>query len=113
MRFGGPSRPSCVGARWRVWARWFAWVIRLPIALAADTARLALRWWGRPSAEGVVRRATLETASDAAVVAAHRAFAAAVLSAAPGSVVLDVDGDDVVLHALSPRPSRLAEAVRR
>ncbi|MBV9920002.1 MAG: hypothetical protein JOY78_03980, partial [Pseudonocardia sp.] len=55
----------------------------------------------------------LATASDPAVAGAHRAAAAAVLSAAPGSVVLDVDGDDVVLHALTPGPSRLEEAVRR
>jgi len=102
-----------VGARWRVRAAWFAWAPRLPIAVVADAGRLALRWWGRPTVQGVVRRATLDTASDPALAVTHRALAAAVLSAAPGSVVLDVDGDDVVLHALTSDPSPLEEAVRR
>lgn len=102
-----------VGVRWRMRARWFGWAIGLPLAVVTDTARLARLWWGRPTARGTIRRAPLDTAPDPALAATHRALAAVVLSAAPGSVVLDIDGHELQLHALTPRPSRLEKAVRR
>jgi multisubunit Na+/H+ antiporter MnhE subunit len=104
---------QAVGARWRMRARWFGWTRWLPTAVVADTARLARHWWGRPQARGVIRRTTLDTASDRALAVTHRALAAVVLSAAPGSVVLDIEGDDVLLHAITPNPARLEKAARR
>lgn len=102
-----------VGARWRMRAHWFTWATSLPVAVVLDTARLAGRSWGRPAARGVVRHATLAAEADSAVTTTHRALAATALSATPGSVVLDIDGDELQLHTLTPGPSRLEKAVRR
>jgi hypothetical protein len=102
-----------VGARWRVRARWLRWLGALPQAVVADTTRLARLWWGRPDAGGTVQEATLDPSSDPAVATTHRALAAAVLSAAPGSVVMEVEGDELRLHVLTPGPSRLEKAARR
>jgi multisubunit Na+/H+ antiporter MnhE subunit len=55
----------------------------------------------------------LAAEADSAVTTTHRALAATALSATPGSIVLDIDGDELQLHTLTPGPSRLEKAVRR
>ena len=108
---------QAVDARWRIRVRWLRWATRLPLEVAGDTLRLARLWWARPGARGTVRPTELETDADPALAVTHRALAAVTVSAAPGSVVVDVectsDGSALCLHTFGPHRSGLEEVVRR
>jgi hypothetical protein len=105
-------------ARWRPDRRWAGWLAPLAVSIAGDTARLFTRVLprllaGRPS--GGKARTMAEPGDVRARAAARRAFGTLVLSASPGSVVLDwpADGSAIVLHELGSGPPALDEAVTR
>jgi hypothetical protein len=90
------------GSSWRV--RFRPPRGRLPLAIAADTVRLLIR-----SGHASIR--TIEPAPDAA----GGAWGTFLMSASPGTVVLDwpADGSPVVLHTLGDGKPRLDEVVTR
>lgn len=107
-----------LGAAWRPDPRWGAWIGPLVAAVAGDTVRLLGRVLPRLIARrpggARVREVRPPADRDEARAAARRAFGALVLSASPGSVVLDWPEDGpVVLHALGSGGSALEEAVTR
>jgi multisubunit Na+/H+ antiporter MnhE subunit len=113
-----------LGRSWSVDPSWVRWLLPLPGAVVADTVRvlgLAARVLaGRRIPVGELRRVPVRRDRRAARWAARQAAVAGLLTAAPGTVVLDVadrDGGDgrpsVLLHALGAGRPRLEEVVRR
>lgn len=102
---------------WSVPASWLRWLLPLPAAVAADTAHLlalaAGVLVGRRIPDGELRTVTLPPGGPAPRRAARSAVVAGVVSAAPGTVVLDVDDGELLLHALGSSGPRLEEVVRR
>jgi hypothetical protein len=105
-------------ARWRPERRWTGWLAPLAVSIAADTVRLFALvlprlFAGRPS--GGKLRTMAQPGDERARSAARRAFGTLVLSASPGSIVLDwpADGSPIVLHELGSGPPSLPEAVTR
>lgn len=98
-RLGRRAIPFAARPR-RVWALWAALV---PVAAAADMARL-VRWLAGPQPdelrEGAVPGSS--TAADPVAAAGWRAAGIAALSATPGAVVIDEDPDEgtVLAHTL-------------
>lgn len=93
------------------WARWFA--SALPGTLR-DTGRLA-RLMFRPADErGAGRTRTFDLPHEGPRRAAgRRAVAVVVLGLAPGSYVVDVQGDRLLVHELPGSSSALVEQVCR
>jgi multisubunit Na+/H+ antiporter MnhE subunit len=103
---------------WSVPASWLRWLLPLPAAVAADTAHLlalaAGVLVGRRIPDGELRRVRLPADEPGARRAARAAAVAGVVSASPGTVVLDVgEGGELLLHALGSGRPRLEEVVRR
>ncbi|GDY29642.1 Na+/H+ antiporter subunit E [Gandjariella thermophila] len=112
------------GWRWRVRPAWSRWLVPLIPAAIADTARVLARAAREPRAgrrephrvtERELRRIPLVAGEDEARSAGWRAVAAALMSATPGTVVLDSPPEEPVLlvHDLDGRPSRLEGVVAR
>jgi multisubunit Na+/H+ antiporter MnhE subunit len=96
---------------WTVRAGWVRWLWWLPWSVVRDTvAVLALAT--RPDGDDF-RTVALAGATTTAELDSHEALATAVLSASPGSVVVDADEDHLLVHALPIRPTRLETVVRR
>jgi multisubunit Na+/H+ antiporter MnhE subunit len=105
-----------VDGRWRVRRRWLRWLVRLPVAVVADAVRvlaLPLRRRSRLGS-GRIRTVRLDPDGGAPAEDAHRALATAVVSMAPGSVVVDDRPGEraLVLHSLVEGPPQLDAAVR-
>jgi multisubunit Na+/H+ antiporter MnhE subunit len=116
---------------WSAAPSWARWLLPLPAAVVADTVRVlglaAGVLVGRRIPAGELRRVPVHRERRAGRWAARQAAVAGLVSAAPGSVVLDVDDDDgdgdgdeggdgtasALLHALGSGRPRLEEAVRR
>jgi multisubunit Na+/H+ antiporter MnhE subunit len=83
------------------------WLGALPWSIAVDTVRvLALPW--RPasrSSAGRFRRTPLGPLGESATAVGRRTAAALLISATPGSYVVDVDPDTgtALVHAVGPR----------
>jgi multisubunit Na+/H+ antiporter MnhE subunit len=102
-------------------ARWLGWLLRLPIAVLADLGRLTVavgRSVRHGTPLGVVR--TLALPAEAPGVArTRRAVGSLVISATPGSYVLDVvdeptsSASTLSVHALTEDPSALERSVTR
>ncbi|HWG64980.1 MAG TPA: hypothetical protein VG253_25115 [Streptosporangiaceae bacterium] len=106
-----------MSARWQPRAQWVAWLIRLPASVTADTARLfgaACRWVVRPDGTGELRDVQLPHEA-APVAGTRRALASLVLSATPGTLVVDTnpEEDKLVIHSLVNGPPKLDEVVQR
>jgi multisubunit Na+/H+ antiporter MnhE subunit len=102
------------GARWQVRTHWVRWAPTLPVAVVADTVRLfGLLLRGRVRQPGAERRVRLTQETDPAVAVTHRALAAVVIAAAPGSVVLGIDHNELCLHELGAGRPRLDDVVAR
>jgi hypothetical protein len=100
-----------MGAAWRPRPRWAAWPALVPAAIGADTARLFGRALPRllrdRRAGGVMRLADAPPSEDPARAAARRAMGTLIVSASPGTVVVDWPSDarPPTVHALgSGRP---------
>lgn len=100
----------------RLPAGWWRWVVRLPVAVLADTARLAVAVAGAVRSGtplGVERRLRLAARADDGGPDGRVTIGAATISATPASYVADVRDDGLVVHALAPSPSALERAVAR
>lgn len=108
-----------VGGSWALRPRWTAWLLPLPAAVLADTVRVlriavtALAGRGVPG--GRVREVRLPRDRPASRWRTRQATAAGLVSAAPGTVVLDVDerSGRVLLHDLGSGRPAMEEVVRR
>lgn len=106
--FAARAARIAAGGRWKVTARWTRWLAAVPWAVLHDTAavlRLATR---RDHPE---RDSFDEIGIGAG--AGHEALATAVVSAAPGSVVVDAESGRLLVHRLPIGETGLTEAVRR
>jgi multisubunit Na+/H+ antiporter MnhE subunit len=107
-----------VGGSWPVRPAWARWLLPLPLAVVADTTRvlgtaLTVLAGRRPS--GTER--TVPLPSDRPVARAHarQALATVLVTAAPGTVVVDVadDSGDMRVHALGAGRPSMEEVVQR
>jgi multisubunit Na+/H+ antiporter MnhE subunit len=106
----GPLRPR---------PAWLRWSLPVPVAVLTDSVRVlavaAGALLGRRIPDGDLRRVALPRDRDATDWQNRQAAAVVLVSASPGTVVLDVDPDsgEALVHELaSGRPDLLA-AVRR
>jgi multisubunit Na+/H+ antiporter MnhE subunit len=101
------------GARWQLPRGWWRWTALVPVAVVADFARVLTRF-GRRDVAGQFRE--LHVPDEPAVrVESRLAVAGFVLSASPGSYVVDSRADErtLLVHALVSGPPRLDEQVIR
>ena len=108
-----------VGGSWPVRPGWARWLLPLPAAVVADAGRVlglaTLVLAGRRVPAGDERTVTLHPDRPVWRWQARQAVATVLVTATPGTVVLDVDEDsgEMRLHALgSGRPS-MEQVVRR
>jgi hypothetical protein len=102
-------------------AAWAGWLVRAPVAVVVDTARLAaavVRAVRRGEGVGAYRELVLPP-EDTPRARTRAALGAIVVSSTPGSYVADVDAatpdrsGGLTVHALGSRPSGLERAVAR
>jgi multisubunit Na+/H+ antiporter MnhE subunit len=100
-------------------AAWLRWLLPVPVAVLADSARVlavaAGALVGRRIPEGDLRRVTLPRDRSAGDWQNRQAAAVILVSASPGSVVLDVDVDsgEALVHALATGRPDVLKAVQR
>jgi multisubunit Na+/H+ antiporter MnhE subunit len=105
---------QATGIQWPMRAAWLRWPLRLPWAVLHDTvAVLALALRPDRPQEDRFRALRLPEQDSPNTEAAQQAAAAVLLSAAPGSVVVDVNDDRVLVHELPIGSSHLDEAIQR
>jgi multisubunit Na+/H+ antiporter MnhE subunit len=107
-----------VQGSWAPRPSWLRWLLPLPLAVAGDTARVLGRAVAALAGRrpiGAVRSVALRRDRPAARWRARQAVAAALVSATPGTVVVDVDGDTgrMALHALGAGRPAMEEVVSR
>lgn len=108
-----------VGGSWAPRPRWTTWLVPLPVAVLADTARVLARaagvLAGRRIPDGRVREVRLPRDRPSARWRTRQAAATGLVTAAPGTVVLDVDerSGRMLLHALGDGRPSMEEVVRR
>ncbi|HWG01995.1 MAG TPA: hypothetical protein VG164_09135 [Trebonia sp.] len=108
---------KAVAGSWRPRPGWAAWLLPLLAAVPVDTVRLLLltmRQLRRWNAEGELTRVRLP-AEPPDVVAARHAAAVLVVSATPGTFVVDSDLEEgtLVIHNLVSGWPQLEQVVRR
>lgn len=110
------ARHSVEGS-WLPRAAWARWLLPLPVAVVADTGRVlrlaVLALFARPIPAGELRTVRLTHDREGRVWRARQSAAVLLVTAAPGTVTLDVDQDssDAVLHALGAGRPQVEEAV--
>jgi multisubunit Na+/H+ antiporter MnhE subunit len=98
---------------------WLRWLLPVPVAVLADSVRVlgvaGGVLLGRRIPDGELRRVTLPRDPDPADWQNRQAAAVVLVSASPGTVVLDVDADtgEALVHDLAGGRPDLLEAVRR
>lgn len=108
-----------VGGAWAPRPAWMSWLLPLPVAVVGDTVRVlriaAGVLVGRRVPSGEIREVRLPRDRPAARWHTRRATAAGLVTAAPGTVVLDVDGTSgrMLLHSLGSGRPAMEEVVRR
>lgn len=108
-----------IGPAWRPEPRWAAWLLRLAAAIPADTVRLLARALPRlvrdRAGGGELRHLPPPPDEEPARAALRRAWGLIVLSASPGSVVVDwpPDGAPALVHELGSGPPSVADVVSR
>jgi multisubunit Na+/H+ antiporter MnhE subunit len=107
-----------VRGSWPVQPGWLRWLLPLPAAVAADTVRVlgrgaAVLAGRRPG--GNIRTVRLHRDRAAGRWRTRQAWASMLVTAAPGTVVVDVDEDsgEMRLHDLGAGAPAMEEAVRR
>lgn len=104
-----------VEGAWPVRARWLSPLLLLPVAIVTDALQvLAAPWRAHPRA-GELRTVATPAAGDSPSARARRAVAVALVSATPGTYVLDIDtaSGDMLVHSLAPRGPKLEQKVAR
>lgn len=103
-----------MGQAWRPEPRWLGWLPPLALAIPADTVRLLGRalpgLMRRRTAGGKIRELPPPPREEPARAAFREAWGLMVLSASPGSVVVDWPP---LVHELGSGPPDLAERVTR
>lgn len=94
------------GGRWRPQLRWVRWLVVLPIGVVADTVgvwKAAARAAVDPARRGRRQVSRVPIGEPASVAAARQALVTLVVSASPGSLVIDVDPDagELLVHSLA------------
>ena len=108
-----------VGGAWAPSPRWARWLLPLPVAVLADTARvLAIAAGvlaGRRIPDGRIRSVELPRERPGTRWRARQVTAVALVTATPGTVVVDVaeDSGRMLLHDLGAGRPALEEVVRR
>ena len=108
-----------IGQAWKPRARWVAWLPPLALAIPADTFRLLGRALPRlvrhRTAGGKIRELPPPPAEEPARAEFRQAWGLIVMSASPGSVVIDWPPDQrpPLVHELGSGPPDLAERVTR
>lgn len=108
-----------VGSSWPVQPGWFPWLLPLPAAIAADGVRVLARaaavLAGRRMPPGDERTVRLHRDDAPGRWRTRQALATVLVTAAPGTVVLDVDEDsgEMRVHALGDGRPAMEEVVRR
>jgi multisubunit Na+/H+ antiporter MnhE subunit len=103
-----------VGVDWPIRTVWLRWLVGIPWAVLHDTVavlRLAVAP-DRPE-DDRFRELPLPEQDGPGHSAAQEAVATAVLSASPGSVVVDVNDHRLLVHELPVTSTNLDEAVRK
>jgi multisubunit Na+/H+ antiporter MnhE subunit len=112
---------AVAGGGWRVSAGWSAWLVPLARVLLAETVRVfALAVRERTTRDAgastarQMRRVPLPGGEAADRATGRRAVVTALLSATPGTMVVDSPPREpaLLVHALDNRPSALERAVR-
>lgn len=107
-----------VGGSWPVQPGWLRWLLPLPVAVVADGVRVLGRGAGvligRVPA-GEVRAVRLHRDAAAGRWRTRQALATVLVTATPGTVVLDVaeDSGEMRVHALGAGRPSMEEVVRR
>jgi multisubunit Na+/H+ antiporter MnhE subunit len=107
-----------VEGSWPVQPRWVRWLLPLPVAVVADTARVLARGAGvllGRTPTGGAHTVQLHRDQPAGRWRTRQALGTVLVTATPGTVVLDVaeDSGEMCVHALgSGRPS-MEEVLRR
>jgi multisubunit Na+/H+ antiporter MnhE subunit len=107
------------GSSFAVSWRWLGPVVRIPVAVLADTLLLTrllwARWRGREAPGGAVRTVALSQQADEVREGSWQAVAGLLLSLSPGSFVLDSSGQpsQLLLHVVHKQPSALERSVHR
>jgi multisubunit Na+/H+ antiporter MnhE subunit len=108
-----------LGQSWRPAARWTVWILPLLVAVPADTARLLLRTIPHlirdRSGGGRIERVRPPAHDEPSRAGFRRAWGTLLLSATPGTIVLDwpPDGAEVVVHELGSGTPRMQKVVTR
>jgi multisubunit Na+/H+ antiporter MnhE subunit len=108
-----------LGQIWRPAARWAVWVFPVLVAVPADTARLLLRVLPRlvrdRAGAGRIERARPPVDEEPSRAGFRRAWGTLLLSATPGTVVLDwpPEGAEVVVHELGSGAPSMEKVVTR
>lgn len=99
---------------WTLAPGWGRWLVVLPVAVLADSARLLFAGVRRIRGRGDLREVTT-SAGEGARAKGHRALASLVLSATPSGFVVDTRPDDgvLVVHAVVDGRPRLSDRVRQ
>jgi multisubunit Na+/H+ antiporter MnhE subunit len=108
-----------VGGSWPPRPAWSRWLLPLPVAVGTDTVRVlglaAAVLVGRRIPDGEVREAALHRDRAAGRRRTREAAAALLVTAAPGTLVLDADADEgrMLVHALGAGRPSMEEEVGR
>jgi multisubunit Na+/H+ antiporter MnhE subunit len=98
---------------------WLRWLLPVPVAVLADSVRVlgaaAAALVGRRIPQGDLRRVTLPRDDSDRDWQNRQAAAVVLVSASPGSVVLDIDPDsgETLVHELATGRPDVLETVRR
>jgi multisubunit Na+/H+ antiporter MnhE subunit len=113
---GAVAGRRAMDGAWRARPGWLRWLVPLPLAVVADSCRVLLvpfrRRHGRGGG-GRIEEVRLRPERPRAVARTQQAVATTVVSAAPGTVVVDVraDEDVLVVHRLVGGRARVEEAI--
>jgi multisubunit Na+/H+ antiporter MnhE subunit len=108
-----------VGGSWPVQPRWAWWLLPLPAAVVADGVRVLGRaagvLVGRRMPSGRVRTVELHRDHAAGRWRTRQALASLLVTATPGTVVLDIaeDSGEMCVHALGAGAPSMEDVVRR
>lgn len=102
--FAARAARIAANGRWRLDPRVLRWLLRAPWAVLHDTAAV-LRLAAKPDRPQVD--------SFDPIPVEDEALATAMVSAAPGSVVVDAEDDELTVHRLPIGETALTRAVRR